>query len=103
MRHMRSNAHTIIPVLALLLAAGVATGCGRVQEGEKDSSTESFGSTEENPTGTSADTGAETEPVYSEGLAFTLKDDGTYEVSGIGSCEDEQLVIPSVYWHCRTL
>ena len=33
----------------------------------------------------------------SRGLAFTLLDDGTYEVSGIGSCTDTEIVIPSVY------
>ena len=33
----------------------------------------------------------------SKGLTFTLLDDGTYEVSGIGSCTDTELVIPSVY------
>ena len=33
----------------------------------------------------------------SKGLAFTLLDDGTYEVSGIGSCTDTEIVISSVY------
>ena len=33
----------------------------------------------------------------SKGLAFTLLNDGTYEVSGIGSCTDTEIVIPSVY------
>ena len=33
----------------------------------------------------------------SKGLAFTLLDDGTYEVSGIGSCTDTEIIIPSVY------
>ena len=33
----------------------------------------------------------------SQGLAFTLLDDETYEVSGIGSCTDTEIVIPSVY------
>ena len=33
----------------------------------------------------------------SRGLAFRLLDDGTYEVSGIGSCTDTEIVIPSVY------
>ncbi len=33
----------------------------------------------------------------SKGLEFTLLDDGTYKVSGIGSCTDTEIVIPSVY------
>lgn len=34
---------------------------------------------------------------YSEGLAYTLKDNGEYEVSGIGACTDTDIIIPSVY------
>ena len=33
----------------------------------------------------------------SKGLEFTLLDDGAYEVSGLGSCTDTEIVIPSVY------
>lgn len=33
----------------------------------------------------------------SQGLEFTLLDDGTYEVSGMGSCTDMEIVIPSVH------
>ena len=33
---------------------------------------------------------------HSEGLAYILKTDGTYEVSGIGECLDTDVVIPSV-------
>lgn len=33
----------------------------------------------------------------SEGLSFTLSDSGEYSVSGIGSCADTQIVIPSTY------
>lgn len=32
-----------------------------------------------------------------DGLAYTLKDDGTYEVSGIGTCKNTDIFIPSVY------
>lgn len=35
-------------------------------------------------------------PAASEGLAFTLKDDGTYDLSGIGTCTDTNIVIPSM-------
>ncbi len=38
------------------------------------------------------------EQEVSKGLAFTLLDDGTYEVSGIGSYTDTEIVIPSVYY-----
>lgn len=31
---------------------------------------------------------------YSTGLAYTLKDDNTYEVSGIGTCSDTDVIIP---------
>ena len=34
-------------------------------------------------------------PVASEGLAYTLKGDGTYELSGIGECTDTDIVIPA--------
>ena len=33
----------------------------------------------------------------SEGLAFELNHDGTYSVSGIGTCTDTEIVIPSTY------
>lgn len=33
--------------------------------------------------------------VISEGLEYTVLDDGTYEVSGIGTCSDQYIVIPS--------
>ena len=36
-------------------------------------------------------------PAYSEGLAYTLKEDDTYEVSGIGTCKDIDLVIPPTH------
>ena len=35
-------------------------------------------------------------PAASEGLEFTLKDDGTYEVSDIGECTDLDVVIPQM-------
>lgn len=35
---------------------------------------------------------------YSEGLEFTLEEDGeSYSVTGIGTCEDTDVVIPSTY------
>ena len=34
---------------------------------------------------------------YSEGLSFTQKRDGTYEVSDIGTCTDTKVVIPVTY------
>lgn len=41
--------------------------------------------------------GAATES-YSEGLAYTLSEDSTYySVSGIGTCEDTDIIIPSEY------
>jgi hypothetical protein len=33
---------------------------------------------------------------YSANLAYTLKDNGEYEVSGIGTCTDTHIVIPSI-------
>jgi len=39
-----------------------------------------------------------TEPTPSEGLAYTLSDDGTYyTVTGIGTCTDTELVIPATH------
>ena len=36
-------------------------------------------------------------PLYSQGLSYTLKSDGTYMVNGIGDCSDTVIVIPSVH------
>lgn len=33
----------------------------------------------------------------SEGLAYLLNDSGTYSVSGIGTCTDEEIIIPETY------
>jgi hypothetical protein len=42
--------------------------------------------------------GGTSNPQYSEGLEYTLSTDGTYyEVSGIGTCTDEHIVIPRKY------
>ncbi len=35
--------------------------------------------------------------LYSEGLSYTLNADGTYSVSGAGSCTDTWIVLPSVH------
>jgi len=35
--------------------------------------------------------------VYSKGLEFTENSDGTYTVSGIGTCEDTDIIIPPTY------
>ncbi len=35
--------------------------------------------------------------LYSQGLEYTLLDDDTYAVSGIGTCTDENLIIPAIY------
>ena len=40
----------------------------------------------------------QTKPVASsEGLKYRLLDDGTYHVSGLGSCKDTDIVIPATY------
>ena len=39
----------------------------------------------------------EIEALYSEGLVYTLKSDGTYSVSGAGTCTDTWIVLPSAY------
>lgn len=43
------------------------------------------------------DCGIKDPSVASEGLEFTLQEDGTYFVSGIGTCTDIHLVIPSTH------
>ena len=43
------------------------------------------------------DCGIKDPSVASEGLKFALQEDGTYFVSGIGTCTDVHLVIPSVH------
>ena len=37
------------------------------------------------------------EMLYSQGLEYVLLDDGTYEVSGMGTCKDTIVAIPHVY------
>ena len=37
----------------------------------------------------------------SEGLAYTLKDNGEYEVTGIGTCTDKHIVIPAMIGSVR--
>ena len=65
--------------------------------GEKGTETFEYGSTINHNfvNGSCTYCGKKQEP--SRGLAFTLFSDGTYEVSGIGSCTDTEIVIPSVY------
>lgn len=46
---------------------------------------------------TSDKTSDTTDDKESQGLAFYLQDDGTYAVSGIGTCTDTDIVIPSIY------
>lgn len=46
--------------------------------------------------GACKDCGIKDPSVASSGLEFTLQEDGTYFVSGIGTCTDVHLVIPSV-------
>lgn len=47
--------------------------------------------------GVCKDCGIKDPSVASVGLAFTLQDDDTYYVSGIGTCTDVYIVVPSVY------
>ena len=65
--------------------------------GEKGTETFEYGSTTNHNfvNGSCTYCGKKQEP--SRGLAFTLLSDGTYEVSGIGSCTDTEIVILSVY------
>ena len=65
--------------------------------GEKGTKTFEYGSTTNHNfvNGSCTYCGKKQEP--SRGLAFTLLNDGTYEVSGIGSCTDTEIVILSVY------
>ena len=39
----------------------------------------------------------EVAPLYSDGLSYTLKSDGTYSISGAGTCTDAWIVLPSVH------
>ena len=65
--------------------------------GEKGTETFEYGSTTDHNFVNGRCTYCGKEQESSKGLAFTLLDDGTYEVSGIGSCTDTEIVIPSVY------
>ena len=65
--------------------------------GEKGAETFEYGSTTEHNFVNGSCTYCGKKQETSLGLAFTLLDDGTYEVSGIGSCTDTEIVILSVY------
>ena len=43
----------------------------------------------------------EVPPLYSDGLEYILKEDGTYSVSGAGTCTDAWIVLPSVHMGIR--
>ena len=65
--------------------------------GEKGTETFEYGSTTDHNFVNGRCTYCGKEQEASKGLAFTLLDDGTYEVSGIGSCTDTEIIISSVY------
>ena len=65
--------------------------------GEKGTETFEYGSTTNHNFVNGSCTYCGKKQETSRGLAFRLLDDGTYEVSGIGSCTDTEIVIPSVY------
>ena len=66
----------------------------RESEGESESESETAGMTgTETSVGTEIET--ETKVSFSDELEFTMKDDGTYEVSGIGPQLGTELVIPA--------
>ena len=72
----------IVPCLFLFVACG------------KDNGNQN-GSNNNNQTGNEDDSNVKS---YSEGLAYVLSSDETYYiVTGIGSCEDSKVVIPSTY------
>lgn len=57
----------------------------------------SGGSVSETETATETETETDEDHQNSDGLAYTQKPDGTWEVSGIGDCTLTKLVIPSTY------
>ena len=65
--------------------------------GEKGTETFEYGSTTNHNFVNGSCTYCGKKQETSRGLAFKLLGDGTYEVSGIGSCTDTEIVIPSVY------
>ena len=65
--------------------------------GEKGTETFEYGSTTDHNFVNGRCTYCGKEQEASKGLAFTLLNDGTYEVSGIGSCTDTEIVILSIY------
>ena len=65
--------------------------------GEKGTETFEYGSTTNHNFVNGRCTYCGKEQEASKGLEFTLLDDGTYKVSGIGSCTDTEIIIPSVY------
>ena len=65
--------------------------------GEKGKETFEYGSTTNHNFVNGSCTYCGKKQETSRGLVFRLLDDGTYEVSRIGSCTDTEIVIPSVY------
>ena len=79
----------LVLLTTLLLGSAFTLGmtaCDFTQNGNSSSSSS-------NSSGSSS---AEENPA-SEGLKYTLLADDTYEVSGIGSCTDTEMIIPSSY------
>lgn len=64
------------------------TGCSDTHKYNTDTNTDSGIVFPDNDTETKK---------YSEGLSFSKRSDGTYCLDGIGTCNDRDIVIPSVY------
>ncbi len=90
-------------LLTLLLALGISCACAGLVGCNGSSWSDNAGTNTQTPDGSDGTTGGvvtggSMPDVPSEGLAYTLINDGTeYEVSNIGSCTDTEIVIPETY------
>jgi hypothetical protein len=86
---MKSKKIFLILALSGLLATGCSTAATNSSENGANASSD----------GTVAEsvTSSPVEEVGSVGLTYTLKGDNTYWVSSFGSCQDAEIIIPSIY------
>ena len=95
----------VLPVLLSLFSL-IIVGCiagfiyfGSPANHNNDENSSSSAESNEKPSDSTDDNKKPSDPAAkpSEGLAFELNADGTYSVSGIGTCTDTEIVIPTTY------
>ena len=99
MKHRNSAPKRLFALALAALTAFSTVSCSVVYKEDflltEEATTE--GEPETDEPGTEEPETTEPPLVASQGLDYTLKNDDTYEVRGIGTCKDKNLVIPNEY------